>query len=300
MHIKRILLLLVPYKKNGYKAYFLYGDNTSLRNVGTFALNLGFDEIVNEAGASIPGSSRGAWGIYGEYLFDAISKNLSDDTNSKFIFALTTSNHSPYSLPKSYKVIPLEMPESLKEKVYDKKESYKRFATYQYANEMLARFIDRVKNSKYADNTIIAVTGDHRFNLYHEDSLLNTVKVPFYLYIPKSLKPKNVDTSVLGSHLDIMPTLYNLSLSNENYISEGIDLFSKKALDNAIVWQEFIMDKSYAVELKISDNKLLYHTCDKDYILRDSQKTKEHEKLEKHFLSMVAISDYLIKNTGEQ
>jgi phosphoglycerol transferase MdoB-like AlkP superfamily enzyme len=164
---------------------------------------------------------------------------------------------------------------------------------------MLARFIDRVKNSKYADNTIIAVTGDHHFNLYHEDSLLNTVKVPFYLYIPKSLKPKNVDTSVLGSHLDIMPTLYNISLSNESYISEGIDLFSEKAINNAIVWQEFIMDKSYALELKILDNKLLYYTWDKGYILRDSQKTQEHEKLEKHFLSMVAISDYLIKSSRQ-
>jgi phosphoglycerol transferase MdoB-like AlkP superfamily enzyme len=287
-----------PYKKKGYDTSFIYGGSSSWRNIGTFATNLGFNKVLGDR--CLKSSwSKGAWGIYDEYLFDAIFENLISESSSKFIFALTTSNHSPYTLPKGYKVLPLEVPESLKKKIYDMDEAEKRFATYQYANEMLARFIDRIKNSKYADNTIIAVTGDHSFNLYQIDSLLDRVKIPFYLYIPKSLKPKNIDTSVFGSHLDIMPTLYNISLSNESYISEGIDLFSSKSKDNSIVYQEFIMNKTYALEWKFLDNKASYYIWDKDYILRDSPKTNNHKRLEKHFLSMVAISDYLIKNTGE-
>jgi phosphoglycerol transferase MdoB-like AlkP superfamily enzyme len=289
---------VAPYKKKGYDTSFIYGGSSGWRNIGTFASNLGFNKILGE-GRLKSSWSKGSWGIYDEYLFDAIFEDLTSEGGSKFIFALTTSNHSPYTLPKGYKVLPLEIPESLKEKIYDMDEAGKRFATYQYANEMLARFIDRIKNSKYADNTIIAVTGDHSFNLYQIDSLLDRVKVPFYLYIPKSLKPKNIDTSVFGSHLDIMPTLYNISLSNESYISEGIDLFSSRAKDTSIVYQEFAMDKAYALEWKFLDNKASYYEWDKDYILRASPKTDNHKRLEKHLLSMVAISDYLIKNTGE-
>jgi phosphoglycerol transferase MdoB-like AlkP superfamily enzyme len=111
-------------------------------------------------------------------LFDAIFENLISEGGSKFIFALTTSNHSPYVLPKDYEVMSLEVPESLNKKVYNMNEAGKIFATCQYANEMLARFIDRVKNSKYSDNTIIVVTGDHSFNFYQIDSLLDRVKVP--------------------------------------------------------------------------------------------------------------------------
>ncbi|MDR3195698.1 MAG: sulfatase-like hydrolase/transferase [Endomicrobium sp.] len=289
---------VAPYKKKGYDASFIYGGSSGWRNIGTFASNLGFNKVLGE-GRLKSSWSKGSWGVYDEYLFDAIFEDLASGSCGKFIFALTTSNHSPYTLPKSYKVMSLEIPDSLKEKIYDMDEAGKRFATYQYANETLARFIDRIKNSKYADDTIIAVTGDHSFNLYQIDSLLERVKVPFYLYIPKSLKPKNIDASVFGSHLDIMPTLYNLSLSNENFISEGIDLFSSKAKDNSIVYQEFIMDKSCAVEWKFLDNKASYYVWDKNYILKNSQKTNEHRRLEKHFLSMVAISDYLIKNTGD-
>ncbi|MDR2351416.1 MAG: LTA synthase family protein [Endomicrobium sp.] len=290
---------VAPYKKKGYNTSFIYGGSSGWRNLGTFASNLGFNKVLG--GGCLKSSwSKGPWGIYDEYLFDAIFEDLiSAEDSSKFIFALTTSNHSPYVLPESYKVMSLEIPESLKEKIYDMDEAGKRFATYQYANEMLARFIDKVKNSKYSDNTIIAVTGDHSFNLYQVDSLLDRVKIPFYLYVPKSIKPKNIDTSVFGSHLDIMPTLYNLSLSNGSYISEGINLFSSKAKDNSIIYQEFIMDKSYAVEWKLLDNKVQYYIWDKDYILRASPKTDNHKRLEKHFLSMVAISDYLIKNTGD-
>jgi phosphoglycerol transferase MdoB-like AlkP superfamily enzyme len=289
---------VAPYKKKGYDTSFMYGGSSGWRNIGTFASNLGFNKVLGD-GRLKSSWSKGSWGIYDEYLFDAIFEDLISKSSSKFIFALTTSNHSPYTLPKGYKVLPVEIPESLKEKIYDMDEAGKRFATYQYANEMLARFIDRIKNSKYADNTIIAVTGDHSFNLYQIDSLLDRVKIPFYLYVPKSIKPKNIDTSVFGSHLDIMPTLYNISLSNESYISEGIDLFSSKAKDNSIVYQDFIMDKAYAVEWKFLDNKASYYIWDKDYILRDSPKTDNHKRLEKHLLSMVAISDYLIKNTGE-
>ncbi|MDR1087123.1 MAG: sulfatase-like hydrolase/transferase [Endomicrobium sp.] len=290
---------ILPYKRNDYNTIFMYGDNTSWKNVGVFAARLGFDEILNEAGALIPDSSRGTWGVYDEYLFDAIFDSLSKGNKSKFIFSLTTTNHTPYSLPKGYKKLLLEIPTSLRDKIFDIDDAYKRFTTYQYANEMLARLIDKIKKSKYADNTIIAVTGDHNFNAYQIDSLLRKVGVPFYLYIPKSLKPENVDTSVFGSHLDIMPTLYNLSLSNESYMSQGIDLFSSKAKDNAIVNQDFIMNKFGAVEWDIVNDKLLYFMWDEKYILKSSTKTYKLERLQKHFLSMVAISDYLIKNTGQ-
>jgi phosphoglycerol transferase MdoB-like AlkP superfamily enzyme len=288
---------ILPYKKNGYNTTFIYGGNTSWRNLGDFALHLDFDEIINEAGSLIPGSSRGPWGVYDEYLFDVIFDKLSKGNGSKFIFSLTTSNHSPYLLPKHYQKLPLKIPSSLKDKIFDMDDAIKRFTTYQYANEMLSRLIDKIKKSKYADNTIIAVTGDHNFSAYQIDSLFDRARVPFYLYIPKSLKPKNIDTSVFGSHMDIMPTLYNLSLSNESYISEGINLFSNEAKNNSIVYRDFIMDKSIAIKYEASDNKMSYYIWDKNYVFKSSNKTYEHEKLEKHFLSMVAISDYLVKNT---
>lgn len=53
--------------------------------------------------------------------------------------------------------------------------------------------------------------------------------MPFYLYIPQNLQ-NNIyyDKDRIGSHKDIFPTLYNLSLNNTKYLSMGgRDMLSK-------------------------------------------------------------------------
>ena len=62
---------------------------------------------------------------------------------------------------------------------------------------------------------------------------LDEMSVPFYLYVPKKLRAnKKPDTSVVGSHTDILPTLYNVSLSNTPYWATGTDLLSDEAEKN--------------------------------------------------------------------
>jgi phosphoglycerol transferase MdoB-like AlkP superfamily enzyme len=286
-----------PFKDNGYKSSYIYGDNTSWRNVGSFALNLGFDEILS-GGIIKKNFPRGPWGVYDEYLFDLVFETLSKTDNGNFIYVLTTTNHPPYTIPKEYNVLPLEVPEKLKNNIQNLNEAKKRFASYQYSNEMLGRLVSKIKNSKYARNTIIAVTGDHNFNNYNIENIFDKIRVPFYLYIPDTLKPKEYDNTVFGSHLDIMPTLYNLSLSDTKYMSEGVDLFSKNSKDNIMVYGDYIFNKNIAVCEDIFSDKQTFYALNNSK-LTISPETEEHKKLLKKFLSMVAISDYLIKDTGK-
>ncbi|GHT64141.1 phosphoglycerol transferase [Endomicrobiia bacterium] len=289
---------VTPYKQSGYETFFLYGGNASWHNAGTFALNLGFDKVLS--GDLINKNFAGnAWGVYDEYLFDLVFETLSQGDNNKFIYALTTTNHPPYTLPQDYRRLPLEIPKSLKDTILNINRAEQRFATYQYSNEMLGRFISKIKNSKYADNTIIAVTGDHNFsNAYQMENFFDVIRVPLYLYIPKSIRSENINTDVFGSHLDIMPTLYNLSLSNSEYMSEGTDLLSKNAMNNVMHYGNYILDKNYAVNDDIFKNNVVYYTFDNEHNLVVSNKKDEHKKLLKRFLSTSAIADYLIKKTG--
>ncbi|GHT40935.1 hypothetical protein AGMMS49921_03150 [Endomicrobiia bacterium] len=132
---------------------------------------------------------------------------------------------------------------------------------------MLGRFISKIKNSKYADNTIIAVTGDHSFNnAYQMENFFDAIRISLYLYIPKSIRSENINTDVFGSHLDVMPTLYNLSLSNSEYMSEGTDLLSKNAMNNVMHYENYILDKSYAVNDDIFKNNVVYYTFEMSII----------------------------------
>ena len=93
-----------------------------------------------------------------------MEKQLFDEDikEPQFIYAITTQTHPPYKVPGDYQSLPLEIPLSIQKMMSSKDLKNKNlFKVYQYANNQLAKFITDIKKSKFADNTIIAVTGDH-------------------------------------------------------------------------------------------------------------------------------------------
>jgi phosphoglycerol transferase MdoB-like AlkP superfamily enzyme len=295
----------VPYKAKGYETVFIYGGNTAWRNIGNYMSNLGFDKVYGEKGMNM-GYSGNEWGIYDEFLFDYIFKTMESNEKRKFIYSVSTTNHPPYSLPDNYIAKPLNPPQSLQNKIIGGDLAQKRFKTYQYANEMLGRFITKIKNSKYADNTIIAVTGDHNFKnaySYSSEELLSQTGVPFYLYIPEKIKKRDIDVSVFGSYLDIMPTLYNLSLSDVSYTAMGTDLLSQKAKKNRVYTtsNDMAADNQCAVIYKFQDEAASkYYLWEKDgSAIEISSQEEGHKKLIKYVLALSAVSDYMIKYTAE-
>jgi Phosphoglycerol transferase and related proteins, alkaline phosphatase superfamily len=293
----------VPYKQNGYETIFMYGGNSGWRNVGSFMPNLGFDKVIGE-GSMNKEYPRNQWGVYDEYLFDYIFQTMESGDKKKFIYVMTTSNHPPYSIPGEYKPFPLNVPPELEKYVTGADLAEKRFAVYQYSNEMLGKFITRIKESDFSDNTIIAVTGDHNFwNVvsYSGERLFDSLSVPFYLYIPEKLKPVEINTEVFGSHMDIMPTLYHLSLSDTEYMAMGKNLLSKEASDN-IAFSDVgaVIDKEYVIKYNFKEKNASFYRWDENgrKEIKKSAETAGHKRLIKHYVSLIAVSDYLIKDTG--
>ena len=295
----------MPYKNTGYETIFMYGGNSGWRNCTSYMPNVGFDRVIGE-GSMPKDYERNQWGVYDEYLFDYIFRVLEENDNKKFIYIMTTSNHPPYSLPGNYtQPYPLELNEQLKKDITgDMKLSKMRFATYQYSSQKVGEFLTRLKNSKYADNTIVAITGDHNFwntFSYPVERKLDEMSVPFYLYIPKKLKPnKNIDTDkIVGSHTDILPTLYNLSLSNTNYWATGTDLLSDDAEQNiASNCLGSIMTKDNYVIYDFASGKEKYYTWNKNKPreIVPAEQNEEHKNMVKHYKSSVAIAYYMLIN----
>lgn len=294
----------MPYKNSGYETVFMYGGNTGWRNCTSYMPNVGFDKVIGEG--SMPKEyERNQWGVFDEYLFDYIFKYLDENENRKFIYVMTTSNHPPYSLPNNYeKIYPLEITEKLQKDITgDMTIANMRFAVYQYSCQKVGEFLTKLKNSKYADNTIVAITGDHNFWStfnYSAEKVLDKMSVPFYLYIPKKLKPnKTIDTNnIVGSHTDILPTLYNLSLSNTNYWATGTDLLSEQAQNNiASDCLGSIMTKDNFVLYDFASGKEKYYTWDKEKPRQivPVQENQEHKKMVKHYKSSIAIAQYMLE-----
>ena len=295
----------MPYKNSGYETYFMYGGNTGWRNCSGYMPSLGFDNVLGE-GQMSKEYERNQWGVYDEYLFDNIFETLKKNDNSKFIYVMTTSNHPPYSLPRNYKKpYQLEISKELEQNITgDMTFSKMRFATYQYSCQKVGEFLTKLKNSKFANNTIVAITGDHNFWItftYPLEQKLDEQSVPFYLYIPKKLKPSKIDTTVVGSHTDILPTLYNLSLSNTKYWSMGQDLLADNAKNNiASNCEGIIMTKDNFVIYDFVLNKEKYYKWNKNKPreIVPCQQNQEHKNMVKHYKSGIAIAYYMLNNVN--
>ena len=228
------------YAKNGYETSFIYGGDLSWRDIGKFVSYQGYKNVEGKMdiynGLENKTESEDEyfhpWGIYDEYLYEDIFSKLENAKQKQFIFALSTNNHPPYNIPNHYKPLPLEFNDEIKNSLTgDLDLAKQRFTSYQYAVNSVGNFLTKFKKSNFSSNTIVFVTADNNtidgIMKYKNNQLLNSKNIPLYIYIPKKLRKKIVvDSSVNGSHKDIFPTLYELTLKDERYISIGKNLLN--------------------------------------------------------------------------
>lgn len=221
------------YKDAGYETIFITSGKSGWRNLDEFIPRNYFDKIYSKSTIlnEITGSTECEWGAFDEYLFDYIYRLLQNTSKPIFVFALTTTNHTPFERPAHYKTLPLVMTDSIKGLVdmnHDRAEE--NFKNYQYVNDALGLFMDSLKKAPFKDKTIIGASGDHNCWMHFQFSdaeLKYKYGVPFYLYVPEAYKKGHtLNDKRFGSHKDIFPTLYHLSLSNASYFDVGNDLLA--------------------------------------------------------------------------
>ena len=229
-----------PYVNAGYNTTFITGGKLGWRNLQDFIPNQYFKDSYGKAKIvkTNPNATTNTWGVFDEFLFDDIFNQLTNKT-PQMIFALSTTNHTPYELPTTYDAYPIEISDSLSKLIIANKEvAEANFRAYQYANDCLGKFLTKLKASEFAENTIVAVSGDH--NSYALFPLHNSTMeekdnhiVPFFLSIPEKYKKNlHINKNRYGSHKDIFPTLINLSLSNQKYFSLGNNMLSPTIPDS--------------------------------------------------------------------
>ncbi|RXK07167.1 LTA synthase family protein [Halarcobacter bivalviorum] len=227
------------FKENNYETSFIYGGDLTWRSLREFVKHQGYDNLEGKINIfkhlenidKPKADYFHPWGIFDEYLYSHILKKLENSDKKQFIVALSTNNHPPYNVPKEYKSKSLEFNDEIKNHITgDFELAQQRFKSYAYAVDQVGIFLDKFKKSKFKDNTIVVVTADNNtidgIMKYDDNQLLNSKNIPLYFYLPESLKNKiDVDTKVTGSHKDIFPTIYNLTLKEQEYLSIGKNLF---------------------------------------------------------------------------
>jgi phosphoglycerol transferase MdoB-like AlkP superfamily enzyme len=259
------------YQQKGYKTVYIYSGYESVRDGANYYLRQGFDEFVgaNRLLQDYPHLPLNVWGGEDWYAFDYAKRLLAESEQPLFIVMHTLTNHPPYAAP-DLPWLENKMPVTERLRKVNGSLPEEAIHTYHYTTEVLSDFLDYVKQGELAQRTVVALTGDHgqRGALSTSATDLFTKAVPFYLYMPPSLQPQQaVDTNVLGSHRDIMPTLINLTLSEAKYPNLGNNLLQPRTAEKefAILHGATLTNEGYvypgqaeSVRAYESDNSFIY------------------------------------------
>ncbi|HEX3133812.1 MAG TPA: LTA synthase family protein, partial [Planctomycetota bacterium] len=260
------------FKQLGYRTRFFYSGYLSWQRIGDFCRAQGFDEVVG--GGSIDGGKSGnEWGVDDEHLLNYVADHVPDDTPS-FNIILSTSYHPPFDVDVYGKGFPLkEIPPDLADR-YDGKISMTMFGHHWYSDRAATRFIRTL--DERTPGCLFALTGDHwsrRFLNGHptwpERSLM-----PLLLYGPQVLAGITPPEHIAGGHLDIAPTLVELSApAGFAYHSLGENILAPKrglGISTAsVVGTDFIAQIGDPVRFfPLPDRALPKVTPDPEYLRR--------------------------------
>ncbi|WP_439259530.1 LTA synthase family protein [Lonepinella sp. BR2930] len=219
------------YKKQGYKTIFITSGNIMWRNLGNYLPLQGVDEIYdqNHIIDVFPEARKtlSYWGIADEFAFALAEKCLLENDEPVFINILTITNHPPYQVPNHYQTMPIQ-PHLLENRFgKNNEERSNMLSTFQYASNALGQFMQNITQSAVKNKTILAATGDHHVRSLSAklpEQYFIAHAVPFILHIPDEIQQNlniTFDPKRIGSHKDIMPTLYSVSLSDIEYWNLG-------------------------------------------------------------------------------
>jgi phosphoglycerol transferase MdoB-like AlkP superfamily enzyme len=298
-----------PYQAAGYETHFVYGGHLGWRSLGDYMKKQGYHHTwgdaeikgVNQELTIIESQDLGhEWGLFDEHIYTFIEERLRVAVKPQFFLVLTTSNHPPFEVPSTYRPLPLELPHEVTDNILVNRDlTVKRFLGLQYANQKFSEFLDRLKATRLKDNTIVGYTGDHSYwvakNIGY-DQEFKRYAVPFYLMVPEHLKPKSIDIEKFGSHEDIFPTLYHLSLSQQSYIKIGKNLWLD---DSAAINSSGLVANKHGA---FHSGRYWKWKNLKQQLLEPSEETPQLQKLKLYRDALITITDLYLKEekTGKQ
>lgn len=248
------LSIAKPFKDAGYKTSFITGIELGWRHLDEVLRHQYFDKSEGKSSIlrNLPGSkANDTWGVFDHFVFDYIFEQLQASDTAMFIMSLSSTNHTPYELPKDYTPYKID-PEIAENPEFSvgKDRIIPVLTAYQYSNDAIGKFMDKIKKSELAENTIVIVTGDHNVRSilsYNKQELMPLkFSVPLYLYMPEELKNQlHIDTNRWASHYDIMTSIYPYVLNGAKYADLGQNLFDKN----------LSLDEFYS----LNDAKILYN-----------------------------------------
>lgn len=237
---------MLPYERAGYHTVFLTSGSAQWRNLDGALKRQGFDEVLGESAIRerFPDAEGSTWGLFDEWMFrygEELLKEAEANDEKLMLVMLSITNHPPYKIPEDYEPAPLDVSRLGDELAVSPEFGTSILETYQYANDSMGRFLDRLDADGLMDHTLFAATGDHntRSLMQYPDAhdLFDQFGVPILMWVPPAYRGDGeAQVEDWTSHRDIFPTLWAHSLSDVQVPWMGRDLYTPQASPMALTF----------------------------------------------------------------
>ena len=131
-------------KEAGYTNTFLYGGDIMFTNMNGYLLFTGYDRLISDKDFTREETATHRWGAGDDITFDRLYDTIMEAGDEPWhITYLTLSSHEPWEVP------------------YNRIDDDKVANSFAFTDEMLGKFVERLKASGKWDNTLIICIADH-------------------------------------------------------------------------------------------------------------------------------------------
>lgn len=192
-------------KERGFSDLYVYNGDFAWDNQEGFFRNQGMTRFVGRKDYLDPKFVNPTWGVSDEDMYARALIELAEIAKKSPFYAIlqTLSNHTPYVLPSPLPFDPVQansVPLS------------EHLTAMKYSDWALGQFFKAAKQSSYYDETLFVITGDHGFSLPQQLTGIDILRfhVPLLLIGPEIREAYGSRTSVVGTQVDLVPTIVGL------------------------------------------------------------------------------------------
>jgi hypothetical protein len=196
----------------GYATSFYHGGRNGTMGFDTYASAAGYQRYVGMNEYPDAKDYDGNWGIWDRPFLDFFARELGQQQQPFHSVVFTLSSHHPYQLPAGEEA---RFPQG----------AHRIEATLRYTDDALRRFFDTARSEPWFRNTLFVVTADHTADLDRTGQQYSEAVdywVPLVFYWPAAIAPRMEDH--IAQHIDILPTVLDITGQSEPYISFGASL----------------------------------------------------------------------------
>jgi phosphoglycerol transferase MdoB-like AlkP superfamily enzyme len=198
----------------------IHGFENRLEDFSAFLLNQGFESIdladfEDRLGSRIHDKEiRNALGLFDGVLLQQTAAIIADLPANFTAHIITATTHSPWVIPESA-THPF---------------TNQGLNVFHYLDQSIARLVESMQaSSPRFEETLFVIVADHT-SILTGGKMLNRLRVPVIFYSPKLVEfpgKQAVDTRILGSQVDILPTILQLLDGTYEYPGMGTSLLAQ-------------------------------------------------------------------------